>query len=182
MRPYGIATPRWAVGQAAPAPAPVPGRALLREALALLFGAGLTERAIHQEVDAAARSLQETDPPFRSRFGDWHFDGTHWTLAAPHAASGAAFLSPRGTLKRPTDFAADALRDLLTLEQLQLHGWRAVSGSNSRGDVEVFVDDEPAAAFVAEYLRRRVGPSIHGFPIVVVQIGEMLGTWPRTPL
>jgi|GEM_PF-3734770 len=178
MRPYGIAAPGWAVGQAAPAS--IPGQALLREALALLFGAGLTQGAIHKEVDAAARSLQETDPPFRSHFGDWHFDGTHWTLAAPHATSGQeAFLTPRGFPKRPNDFAADALRQLLSLEQPQ--GWRAVSASNSRGDVEVFVD-EGAMPYVADYLRRRVGGDVHGFPIVVVQIGEMFGTWPRTPL
>jgi len=92
----------WSLGQAmaapAPAQAPTPptppqpvwigtpegrtqhGRTALQEGLAWLLGAGMTQRAIHQELDRMATSLQEGDPPFRARYGEWHFDGTHWTL------------------------------------------------------------------------------------------------------
>jgi|SRR5208282_5460819 len=88
----------WGVGQSAPVPA-VPAwlasdaaiaqhaRYMLQEAMAWLIGAGVTQRTIHQEVDRLLTDLQQTEPPFRTHVGRWHFDGTHWSLRQPASAA-----------------------------------------------------------------------------------------------
>jgi hypothetical protein len=104
--------PAWMASQAAIAQH---ARYMLQEAIAWLIGAGVAQRTIHQDVDRLTTQLQETDPPFRTRIGEWFFDGTHWTLR-PKTVFAAAGWAPRamagtsyGTGQLVGSFCGDAM-------------------------------------------------------------------------
>ena len=146
-------------------------RYMLQEAIAWLIGAGVAQRTIHQDVDRLTTQLQETDPPFRTRIGEWFFDGTHWTLRPKtvYAAAGWVPWLVGQESSASVYVAATALRDMALREQSPPYPWYAILGNLPFGTVDVHVRDDRNLSIMRAYLLRRVGRSVRGFPLVFVQ-------------
>ncbi len=116
-------------------------------------------------------AVQETDPPFRTRIGEWFFDGTHWTLRPKtvYAAAGWVPWLVGQESSASVYVAATALRDMALREQSPPYPWYAILGNLPFGTVDVHVRDDRNLSIMRAYLLRRVGRSVRGFPLVFVQ-------------